>query len=1003
MQRSIMQRSVPGRRRAWLCGSSALVGVVLGAGAPAMAQTAPSATPATAEVVVTGSRISRKDYVADSPIVTVGQTQLQQTGSVTVETLLNQMPQFVPGSTATSNNPPNGGQAQVELRGLGIPRTLVLLDGRRAQPSNGDNSVDLNTLPEALIDSIEVITGGASATYGSDAIAGVINFKLKHHFRGLEIDAQYGKTDRDDGETQSYHATMGGDFADSKGNAVLSFGYAKRDAVFNGSRAFSAISGPSGTTPYGALDPLAANPFSQAALNAVFARYGVAPGVVTPTTRIGFNNDGTVFGQIPGGPNYRGNTTSPDFSTIKTLGTYNTGAVNYLQIPLNRYNAFGRVEYELNAHIHAYGQFNFTHYNSPTQLAPSPAFGNPAAGNTGFYVPYNNPFISADLATLLASRTNPTGDFLIRDRFTAVGPRVQNNQFDVYQYVLGLNGDIPNTDLTWDIYGTYGHDTQIITDAGNISRANVNQLLRAADGGRSVCAGGFNPFGLNPVSAACASFLSPQTHDVTSVEQREVDATLQGGLFDLPAGRLKFAAGADYRRNSFNFSPDASIGAPNIADGGPALAGFNATPATGGATDVYELFGELFVPVLANLPFVKSLDLDLGYRYSDYGAGASAVGGVSTYKASADWNVAYGFRLRGGYERAIRAPSVAELFLPASQNFPAIGTAGVNSGDPCDIRTSYRTGANAAQVLSLCLAQGLPRSLQNTFTENNTQSNGINSGNPNLQQETADTYSIGAVWAPRFENALFRHISLSVDYFNIKIANAISILPASTTLQKCFNADGSNPTYSLTNTYCTLIQRDPATGELASIQQPLFNIGAFKTSGVDIQADWSFGLGAVGLEDRYGSLAFNFVGTYADSFKIQQLPGSPFQDYVGTIGNNTVDLFAVAHPKWKSMASLTWRVGPVDLTGRWQFIDSMKDATTVTGAAGAVGVPKVNYFDLLGRWRINDTLELRAGVNNITDKQPPFYTSSANQQANTDPGTYDVLGRRYYVGLKARF
>lgn len=928
-------------------------------------------------VVVTGSRIARPDYVSASPIVSVGQEALQKTGSVTVDTLLNQLPQFVPSVSSTSNNPSNGGQANIELRGLGTQRTLVLLDGHRVVPSNSDGTVDINILPTALIENIEVISGGASATYGSDAIAGVVNFRLNNHFTGLVLDAQYGITDKSDGQETSFSITGGSKFADDRGHAVISLSYANRNEIFNADRGFASVSGPSGTTPYGAYDASGINVASQAAVDTIFAKYGVPAGTVKFGDRLGFNPDGTLYANPGGGAavHYTGSD-AIDFSTIKVDGTYNTGPLNLLQLPLTRYSAYGAFDYDINDHVQAYASFNYTHYDSRTILAPTPA-----SGGTGFSVPVTNPFIPADLKAILASRTDPNAPFSMRKRFSDVGGRVSDTTFNVSQFVVGARGDVGFKDWTFDIYGSIGRSEQNEIQNGNISRSGVQSLLTAADGGASICTGGYNPFGLNALSESCRAIISRTTKNYTTVDQHVVEANVQGGLFNLPAGEVRFAVGADYKEDRFSFVPDALLSTGDVI-------GFNASNSLRGSTDVYELYGELSVPILKDLPLIKALNVDLGYRFSDY----STVGDVSAYKANVDWEVFDGFRVRGGYQRAVRAPNIFELYSSPSQNFPSI------TKDPCAIDSDFRTKGTPAQlagVRALCIAQGLPVAIADTFTDSSTQVQSSEYGNTNLKQETADTWNIGLVWTPHFDSPLLERFSASIDYYDIKIEDAIGKIDPNLAFNKCYGSDG-NPNYSPTNFYCTLFNRLPGTGAIDEMQRQTLNLAEYKTSGIDFQVDWGFGLGAVGLDDKFGALRFNLVGTWLNTFEIQPLAGEPFNDIAGTIGDTSVSSTGVAHPEWKLLTSVGYTLGPVDVGVRWRRVGEMVDAANRTEKIGAV-----DYFDLNGTWRVNDTYEIRLGVNNVGDKEPPQFTSSV--QANTDPSTYDVLGRRYYVGIKARF
>ena len=476
--------------------STMLVGAFAGL-TPAFAQDAPQQDLETelGEVIVTGSRIARQDYTSTSPIVTVGQEDFQATGSVTIESLVNDMPQFVPAVTSTSNNPSNGGQANIDLRGLGTMRTLVLMNGRRVVPSNADGTVDVNLIPTPLIRSVEVISGGASAAYGSDALSGVANFILNDRFTGIQFDAQYGVTDRDDGETQSYSVTMGGALDEGRGHAVLTIGRSTRERIYNAAREFSAVSGRSAASPLGNTVFDANNLPTQAFVNGYFGRTDVVN-----TGSFGFNNDGSVFSyqgtrnfKSPGGIDFDG------FTVPGSDWGYNTGALNYLQLPLQRWNAFASADYDLGGGSEVYGSLLLTDYQAANELAASPA-----ASNTGFRVPVTNPFIPAQLRQFLAARPNPTASFRLDKRFTDLGGRHADEDYSVYQGTLGVRGDFLSLrDWKYDVYAQYGRNERITTQSGNVSRSAVQTLLDAADGGASLCSGGFDPFGQSELSASC--------------------------------------------------------------------------------------------------------------------------------------------------------------------------------------------------------------------------------------------------------------------------------------------------------------------------------------------------------------------------------------------------------------------------------------------------------------------------------------------------------------------
>lgn len=960
--------------------------------AQAQAQVATSPTTADTqveEVIVTGSRIARRDYVAESPIVTIGQDAIKASGSVTVEDSLNQLPQFASSAgagTGGAGNANRAGQASANLRSLGAQRTLVLLDGRRMQPSNADGTVDLNTIPDILIDNVEIITGGASAAYGSDAVAGVINFKLNRNVDGLIADAQYGKTERGDGGTFNLGLAMGSKFADDRGSALLALSFADRKSVFAPDRDFFKYSKVTTAVPQGVLQVAAANLPSQAAVNGVFSRYGVVT-IVPRSSELGFNVDGSLFS--------RGNpiahfTDAPDhiYNDGRTLG-YSTGDFGYLQLPLRRYSTFGAANYKITGHVEAYAQALYTNYSATFGIA-APVLGGSSGQQAP--IPVTNPFIPSDLAALLASRPNPTAPFYLTKRLDDVGLREQTDKYNVYQLLGGLRGDLPKGDITWDVYASYGSTQANITDRGYPLLAGVSALFAAPDGGKSICAGGFNPFGVQALSAECQTYLKRTITSVTDVKQTVIEGSAQGRLFDLPAGEARFAIGADYRKNSYAYQPDA------LAMTGE-LVNFAPVKPTAGATKVTEVYGEMLLPLLADLPFVKRLEASAAYRYSDY----NTVGGVQTYKGDLNWEVSSLVRLRGGYSRAVRAPNIGELYAALVQSAQSLGAVGaIGSGDPCDIRSGYRaTGATgAAQTRTLCLAQGVPSNLIDSYRDTNAQATYNTSGNMDLKEEKADTYSVGAVLRSPFATPLLSRINLSIDYYSIDLKNAVGSVTAPVAVSKCFNADGSNPTYDAANLYCSLINRRPESGLIGVIKAPLLNLGGYKTSGVDVQADWTADLSDLGLSGDLGAIRVSTVVSYLDSFKIQNLPGAPFQDYGGTILNTQIDPLSSARPRWKSQTSVAYLKGAASLTFRWRFIDAMKNAGNVGNTGTTPGVGEVSYYDLVGQAALTDSVHLRAGVINLLDKAAPQVSTVIG---NTDYSTYDLVGRRFYVGIRLKY
>ena len=971
------------------------------AASPSFAQTTDQSTEV-GDIVVTGSRIARQDYRSTSPIVTVSAQDFQATGAVTIDSLINDLPQFTPSISSTSNNPSNGGQANINLRNLGSNRTLVLMNGRRVVPSNSDGTVDVNLIPTALIKNVEVISGGASAAYGSDALAGVANFILDENFSGVQFDAQYGETDRSDGKTESYSITVGGNFDNDRGNMVLSLGRSTRDVIYNAARGFSAISGPSGTSPLGSTIFDGNNLPSQAAVAAYFKSPNLSE-----TGAFGFNNDGSLF-SYTGKLNVKNPAgAGPEYTAPGADYTFNTGPLNYLQLPLERYNVYAGGRYKINENAEVYANALFTQYVADTELAASPA-----ANGTGFRVPSTNPFITADLRALLNTRANPNGSFLLNKRFTSLGGRHSTEEYNIYQITAGIRGRVPQSEWTYDVYSTYGRVSNITTQTGNASRSSVQRLLDDRFGGAGgvlngvtvapLCAGGFNPFGVTNLSAECISYIGRSARNQTVTEQRIIEATLQGKAFDLPAGEARVAMGAQYRQDNYAFGADSSLsqqnasvdhlGANGLPDGGKVggseIAGFNPTPSLTGATNSKELFIEALVPLLSDLPLVEQLDLNLGYRYADY----STAGGTQAYRAELDWAVAGGLRARGGYSRSVRAPSIGELFATSSTDFPNIGRPSTQGtgGDPCDVRGSFRQGSNAAAVKALCLAQGISPQAIERFTYANNQVESRTGGNPNLKEETSDSWSVGLVYQSRFASPWLSGFSASLDYYNIEITDAIGSIKAPDSLAGCFNVTGENPTFDASNSYCQLFRRDPLSGNIVGAIENQANLGMVKTSGIDLQADWAFNISEIGGGD-WGRVKFNTVVSWLENYEDNVVEGGVFTDRTGTIDSS----FGNTFPEWKALSSVTWANGPFSLGARWRRIGEITVINTTEV------LPSIDYFDLNGSWSINDAVSLRAGVNNLTDEQPNLFEPGV--QANTDPSTYDVLGRRYYVGLTAKF
>lgn len=948
----------------------------------AVAPAAPAADAPMDAVVITGSRIARKDFIADSPITTVGADAIAKNGPATVETTLNQMPQFAASSSgatqAGANQQARGARANLNLRGLGVARTLVLLDGHRLQPSDPfGNAVDMNTIPTAILSNIEVISGGASAVYGSDAVAGVVNLITKKKFEGVQVDAQYGETSRSDGKSTDLSILFGGKFAEGRGNSMVALSYFDRGAAYKDSRAFFNGTGDTNAPPQGRYTPSAGNLPSAAAVNALFASYGAtAP---SPSQALSINRDNTLFATAPAS-NLRltaadgfimqpGNTGLVVATTPHDAGT--------ILNPTRRYNGFGTWDFKINNDVQAYATINYTTYSAQNQQRGTLNGTSPVAT-----VPVTNPFLPADLKTLLASRPNPAAPFNFSFFGDRVGPQVFNYAYQVGQLTAGLKGKLPFQDWKWEAYGSTGHTSYDLTSSGYVNINALQTLLNAKDGGASICQGGYAPFSFSPLSTACSSYVSRTLKENTTMDQHMFEATVQGRVAELPAGDMRFAAGLDTRSVSFNYLGDDQQTNSEVYFSRP-------VSNSSGTSKVREIFAETDVPLLHELPMIERMDMNLAYRASDY----NSIGVVNAYKGSLDWEISRSVTFRGGYQRAVRAPSVGELFGGGRSISSTIGTTAAGQGDPCDVTSKYRTGANGAAVAALCAAQGVPAGYRFTGSTVTTSQQ----GNPDLKAETADTYTAGFVLQSPFSHPLLSGATLSIDYYKIGVKGAIGYMTTSVNLQSCYNGDGSNPNYSATNYNCTLLHRD-ANGNLSFPTEPEFNLSGYRTSGVDLNLDWKVELAKLGMgQGRFG---INSAISRTNKYEVQNLAGGAYVNYAGTTGNTQIDTFTASHPKLKAATAFTYGIGPVDLTLSWQYIGAMDSATNVlTPSAKVAGTGAVSYFDLMARWKLNKTWELRAGIQNLADRAPP----AGPTIGSTDVVAYDVLQRRYSIGLNARF
>ncbi|MDB5467421.1 MAG: TonB-dependent receptor [Phenylobacterium sp.] len=983
-----------------ICGAA-----LLGLSATQAAAQAPPAAGEVSEIVVTGSRIPQANLTGISPVTVVTNQELKLQGTTNVETLLNSLPQvFADFGGGVSNGAT--GTATVNLRGLGSARTLVLVDGRRLMPGDPALPVaDLNNIPAALVDRVDVLTGGASAVYGSDAIAGVVNFIMTKDFEGVRIDAQYGVaqhhnhngTAQDviknapfsiplppgnvrDGATTDVTVAFGVNAPDGKGNITAYAGYRNVQPVLQSQRDYSACSLASTSS----VDPAIYDTrVCAGSSNSAFGRF------INPNTR---------SGGLSVNPN--GSRTFVNFSNALR---FNYAPQNYFQRPDERYTAGYFAHYDINKMVNLYSDLLFADDHSLAQIASSGLFqGTGANGLSTFGINCNNPLMSTAQAAAICG-ANAGTPFIQQNtigfRFAGL-PRQDDLRHTNYRISLGSKGELADG-WNYDAYLQYG--TSIYNEHYNndvsVSRVQNALLVNPATGQCQIGAGSgcvpldiFVANGLTPAMLGYVitpGFKSGQTTEQVASVSVNGDLGQYGFKSPWANDGVGVAGGAEYRRETLDLRTDAEFSSGDLSgQGGPTLG-------NSGSYDVYELFGEARVPILQDQPFAKDLTLELGYRFSDYNTAANT---TNTYKVGLNWSPIPDVKVRAGYNRAVRAPNVVELFTPSS--------VGLYSGvDPCagggaTLAKCVASGATAAQY-----AAGIPQCPA-------AQCTALLGGNINLKAEESDTYTVGLVLQPSF----LRGFDMTVDYFNIKVANLISSLPALTVTDCIAN---SNPTA------CALFHRDPTTGAIFGNQGYVVatnvNTGYLQTSGIDVNANYRTSFSDLGLGD-WGSLALNLVGTYTKEYVTQPTTGGGTFDCAGLFG---VVCSSNAQggpiPKWRHKFRVTWTTPwPVTVSLDWRYIGKVKfdvnqSNVFLADPFGRTDVPDAqiksyNYIDLSGTWKVRDAITLRAGVNNVFDKDPPFLDSNNFPASgppfgngNTYPGTYDALGRTLFVGLTADF
>ncbi len=929
------------------------------------------------EVVVTGSRLVRRDLDAASPVAIVTGEAIRGSGNVTLEETLNEMPQLASDNTSSVNSGGGSGILTADLRGLDAVRTLVLVNGRRFAPADSRGLTDLSSIPDALVERVEIMTGGASAVYGSDAIAGAINFRLKDDFEGLEFGYSLSETDKGDATTQKYDLTVGGNFDDGRGNAVVSVSYTDRGEIFFADRDYSAISlfESGGTLVPGGSSNL-------------------------PGTRLGLNStqlanlNGLSFDPATACPGTIGGLRFGENGAVLPFcdpeDRYNFAPQNYLLRPLERVQISAIGHYDINENVTAYSELFFMDNRNEWQQAPNAGGLQTSGAPRGDYlIPdyANNPvlfdatrqFLIANAATFDA---DGDGTAVIQGtgrRSVETGPR--NFKYDraSYSATVGLKGnlDIGGTEWRWDTFFQYQRAKTDEDIAGELSslRLSLGSAVTVdptAPGGVR-CTNEFvgcvpvNFLGLDSVTPEAAAFISPN-HGVTNVLERQVyGGFISGELFELPAGPLAVGVGFEARDEKFSFRPDTAAQGGEFGDPEPPIEA---------GIDLTEFFAEARVPLLEDASFADYLGLELAVRTSDY----STIGSVSTWKAGVEWAPTDWLRFRGMVNQAIRSPNLDELFDSVGIGFSA-------GDDPCDNDLSPTQAQR-----DLCVQQGILASEIDTFDQINVGFGVRSGGNPDLSEEEADTLTIGVVISPPFLEGL----NLTIDYYEIEIDNAINQLSAQQVVDNCFRGDNLDNNSDT----CQAITRF-ANGQIDFVDARSLNVASVTATGLDVQADYSFDLGDRLAFFGPASLDLQLIASFAFENETIAEPGQPGLDCLGYFGGSCSGFNVFIQPETKYVFNAGYKSG--DFSGRFQW-RSLSSIALFPGAGNVVqSGSAASYVDLNFDYDFGERYSVFLGIDNLTDEEPPILGFSLAGDANVDISLYDVLGRRFFGGFRINF
>jgi iron complex outermembrane receptor protein len=941
------------------------------------------------EITVTGSRIPARNLISASPVTTVGNEEIAFQGVTRIEDMLNRLPQVY---ASQGGNQANGATntATVDLRGLGPQRTLVLMNGRRLPPGSpvggtGSLAADVNQIPSALIERVEVLTGGASATYGSDAVAGVVNFITKSDFEGFALDFQYSlyqtanddsvvldlsrdndfdvpEQDINDGFTTDISIMIGANTADGAGNVTMYAGYREIDAVISGKRDWAncALGGAADEWSCGGSTTLPQGRFTDF-------------GLVDPS--FDFIVEGTEFVDRQG-------------------ELYNFQPPNFIQRPDERFTVGAIGHYRFNDAFEVYAEISYMDDVSDAQIAPSGAFFVTST------LPCGNPLLSVQQFQRLCGDYGLTVDdaqsVYIGRRNVEGGFRTNLTTHVSSRIVVGARGDIDEA-WSYDVHLNTGQVKLAQTYLNDLSTERIIRALNVVadpvtgdpvcqsvlDGSDQNCipwnvfeTGGVLPDGQDPVQGYIAKSLFATGEVSTDIVSGYLTGDMGQYGVSLPTADtgIQLVLGYEYRQEKIAYQPDDGFQRGDGAGQG------GATLPANGSIAVKEYFFEGQIPLFEGYDFAQSVNLNLGYRYSDYGTpSGEVVGGLpietdpkttDTYKASFDWSFNDQIRLRASLQRAVRAGNLRDLFQPFGLNLFDMPE------DPC--------GPSQLATLEQCVNNtGLPAGQYgNAALDNDAgQYNFLQGGNPNVTPEESDTLSVGGIWSPIFIDGL----TISVDWFSIEVEDAISIIPQRFTLDQCLATGDA--------IWCDNVVRAPNTGSLWAgtrgfIRAPNVNIGYFEREGIDLQIGYTTPIGDM------GDLDFSLVGTALLTADTQPSPTSDVVDCKGSWENGQC---VGAFPEWAHTFRTTWATPwDLDLSLLWRYTSAVDDR----GGRGA-DWDAYNWIDLAATWQVTDSTQLRLGINNVMDEDPPLSADVGTYpgNANTFPGFYDPLGRYIFMGI----